>query len=549
MSTAYFELSYQRPADGREVLLAAELPTIRSIDVGGAPEGLRLPGADPQAVFFAVTPTGSAFSLERRDGDVEILVNDAPLVTKSHLLRGGDTVQVERYRLTFHEEPLEDDERLIDTQQRWKQRIPEGVRQEGDDPVDDDSAPYIKEFELTIRPLINAEAHAGVERRANMELLRVIRADEADALERYCRFLWSLRIAALSREDRQDEAEEICQHVIDLYPQDASLLAWRGTALLKRHDWPAAASTFSRCLRIAPRGDLRILHLARIGAALARDEIDNGNRPDGGYHRPIVPHSDDWDVPELELDAPGDEILYWYQIRTAQVFGHERSPQFRYLGNLNEGAGESIILQRWEIFDRAAGKLYRRIVRLPAIVYADPSLLIEGALLRHNMNQQDSNWIQGITDLSEADNPIHKSPVIFEPSVIEELAKSISETKPFVRVATARRSDDTFTFEINLVATPQPDDVVYKQGELKVAVAERDVELLAGARLSWQRDEEGESFCLESPNFSRVRVVKPAKPGTEQVSKPARIGRRLLQTALIILAASAVVRWIVILMR
>ena len=140
--------------------------------------------ADPEAVFFAVTPTDKAFSLERRDVDFEILVNDAPLVTKSHLLRCGDTVQVERYRLTFHEEPLEDDERLIDTQQRWTQRIPEGVRQEGDDPVDDDSAPYIKEFELTIRPLINAEAHAGVGRRGNMELLPLIPAAEGDELAR-----------------------------------------------------------------------------------------------------------------------------------------------------------------------------------------------------------------------------------------------------------------------------------------------------------------------------------------------------------------------------
>ncbi len=623
---AYVELSYQRPADERPVTLLAELPTVRSIDVGGAADGLRLPGCPATDRYATLLPGPDGFSIERCAGEPAVRVNDEPLGSAPRPLSGGDVIQIEGFKLTFHDAGDMDEERLIETQHRWKQRLPDGIRTDDDDAPTDESTPYIKEFELSVRPMANSEQHDEVDRRANAELMRLIRTDEADRLERYCRFLWSLRIAALSRAGRQAEAEEACQHAIDLYPQDASLLVWLGIAQLKKREWKAAARNFGRCLRVCPRGELRILHLARIGVRLATDEIVNDGLPDGGYRRAVTPHSDDWNVPELVLDAPGDEIFYWYLVRTARLFGREESVQFRYLGTLGESAaparagdakagedpkrrlaadaestpkgrevgGESepriggdsraresgeaeiggagapgqaggaggpehasgagvaartdpsVILQRWEIFDRAGAKLHRRIVRLPAVAYADPSLLVEGALIRHHLAQQDSNWMHGVIDLSDDDKSVRRRPVIFDQSAIDVLVKAVSEQTPFVRMM--RRGEDRLGFQLSLVAAPQPDDVVYEQGALKVAVSERDVELLAGARLTRLRERDGEVFCLESPNFPRVPITLPvAEPQAQAAPAVASNRRRTLQVVGALVLGAAILILLIVL--
>lgn len=608
---AYIELQYQRPADERPVTLLAELPTVRPIDVGGAPDGMRLPGCPAGQRYATLLPGSEGFSIERCGAEPPVLVNAEPLGSAARLLAAGDVIQVEGYKLTFYDNGEPDEERLIETQHRWKQRLPEGIRTEDDDAPADESTPYIKEFELSVRPLANGDQHDEVDRRANAELMRLIRLDEADRLERYCRFLWSLRIAALSRAGRQAEAEEACQHAIDLYPHDASLLVWLGIAQLKKRDWKAAARNFGRCLRVCPRGELRILHLARIGVRLATDEIVNDGLPDGGYRRSIKPHSDDWNVPELVLDAPGDEIFYWYLVRTARLFGSEESVQFRYLGTSGEagsrgaesesergrpsggteradgnagGASKrepgkvnphdaglraressepdtggvrvpvtaaaprpdpTVILQRWEIFDRARAKLHRRIVRLPAVAYADPSLLVEGALIRHHLAQQDSNWMHGVIDLSDDDKSVRRRPVVFDQSAIDILVKAVSEQTPFVRMM--RRGEDRLGFQLSLVAAPQPDDVVYEQGALKVAVSERDVELLAGARLTRLREREGEGFCLESPNFPRVPITLPVAEPEPQPAAPAVSHARGVRIAAAVVVGVALVILLVVL--
>jgi Fe-S cluster assembly iron-binding protein IscA len=545
---AYVELQYDRPADERPVTLLAELPTVRPVDVGGAPDGLRLPNCPVDTHYATILPGAEGFSIERSQAaEPRVLVNDEPLGTVPRPLAAGDVIQVDGYKLLFHDSGEIDEERLIETQHRWRQRLPDGIRGDGDDAPADESTPYIKEFELSVRPMANSDQHDEVERKANAELMRLIRTDEADRLERYCRFLWSLRIAALSRGGRQPEAEEASQHAIDLYPHDASLLVWLGIAQLKKREWKAAARNFGRCLRVCPRGELRILHLARLGVRLASDEIFNDDLENGGYRRAIKPHSDDWNVPELVLDAPGDEIFYWYLVRTARLFGSEESVQFRYLGNIGDEAGaegsgatdRTAIRQRWEIFDRAGAKLHRRIIRLPAVAYADPSLLVEGALIRHHLAQQDSNWMHGVIDLSDDDKSVRRSPVIFDQSAIDDLVKAVSEQTPFVRMM--RRGEDRLGFQLSLVAAPQPDDVVYEQGALKVAVCERDVELLAGARLTRLRERDGESFCLESPNFPRVPIALPLAESASKTTGGAPPHRRALQITAAVLAGAAIV--------
>lgn len=517
--SAYFEMNYQREGDDQPVVLLAELPSIRAIDVGGAAGELRLPGVDPHTRYVSVAPSGDSFTVRPYDDSTNVLLNDAELDKASRWLSEGDCLSVGKFRLTFHEGTPDDEDGLIDTPQRWRMRSPEAAS--GPDDGDDPSAPYIKDFELTNRPLMNGDKHDEVERRASTELRRLIQADQAETYERFCRFLWTLRVAALSRLGRRQEAEEACEHAIDLYPQDASLLIWLGTARLRARNWTGAARAFERCLRAAARNDIRFLHVSRVGLLLARDEQRMSEMSDGGYHRTIEPHSTDWDVPVLELQAPGDEIVYWHLIRSAKLFGSEQTVQFRFLGDCDDVDDETYGVQRWEIFARSAGRIHRRLIRLPTTAYADPSLLVEGVWLRQQMSQHDPNWMQGVIDLSDQENSLRRSPLVFEPSVIEELSRTMKDKERIVRVETARRTDDTFSFKVNFVAAPKPDDVVYEQGALRVAVAEADVELLAGARLSWRKDADGEGFCLESPNFSRVRAYRG-----KRAARPKRTSRR-----------------------
>lgn len=516
----HIELRYRRPVDGANVVLLADLPGLRALDVGGAPDGLRLPWAPADSAYFRIAPIGDGFVLEPLADDVRL--NLAPLACASPMLTEGDTIGVGDYELVFHEGEIRDDERLLESNQRWRQRVPDGIRAEGDSEIRDDSTPYLREFELSVKPLIAADEHDEVERRAAAEILRLIRADEAEHLERYCRSLWSMRIAAAARAGRTQQAEELCQHAIDLFPRDASMQAWLGTSLLRRHAWREAEALFTRCLRVATHADLRALHMARVGLILARDWAAAEESPALGHFRPVDPHGTDWNVPRIELHAPGDELLYWNMLRSTRLFGPESAAQFRYRGPCPESRTRAQMVQRWEIFDRAGARVFRRLLVLPTVAYADPSLMVEGALLRQYLSQHDSSWMQGIIDLSDAENPARRSPIVFDQSVIDVLSRSVPVDQPFVRVATARRGDDTFTFHVSFVARPQSDDVVYAQGGLRVAVAESDLELLTGARLSWLVDMDGEGFCLESPNFTRVRILRKSKTQPRRTRPAAR---------------------------
>lgn len=538
----HVELRYRRPVDGASIVLLADLPAVRALEVGGAPDGLRLPWTPPDVTYLRLTPSGDSFVLEPLFD--ELLLNGAPAGRDPVTLGDGDAIRIPPFELIFHDGEIRDDERVLDSAQRWKQRVPDEIRAEGEDEIRDDSAPYIREFELSVKPLIAADEHDEVERRAAAEILRLIRADEAEHLERYCRSLWSIRVAATARAGKAQQAEELCQHAIDLFPHDASLQAWLGSSQLRRHAWRQAEATLSRCLRIATHADLRAMHMARIGLILARDQALALEQPALGHLRPIDPHGGDWNVPRLELHAPGDELLYWNLLRGTRLFGSETAPQFRYRGQDPESRDRTRIVQRWEIFDRAAARVYRRLLILPAAAYADPSLMVEGSLLRQYLAQHDPAWMQGVIDLSDAENPARRSPIVFEQSVIDVLARAVTSAQPIVRVATARRGDDTFTFHVSFVATPQTDDVVYAQGSLRVAVAESDVELLAGARLSWLVDADGEGFCLESPNFTRVRILKKRRPA----AKPRRISPRAWRgiiIGLILLLSSLLLRLLV----
>lgn len=544
--SAYFEMHYQRDGDDQPVVLLAELPSIRAIDVGGAPGELRLPGVDPRTRYVSVAPSGDSYTVQRCDDSTQVRLNDAELDEVPRWLTDGDCLSVGKFRLIFREGSPDDDDGLLDTPQRWRMRSPEAASDADDD--DDPSTPYIKEFELTNRPLMSGEKHDAVEQRASAELRRLIHADQAETYERFCRFLWTLRVAALSRLGRRQEAEEACEHAIDLYPHDASLLIWLGTARLRARNWRGAARAFQRCLRAAARNDIRLLHVSRVGLLLAQDEQRMSELSDGGYHRTIEPHSADWDVPVLALEAPGDEIVYWHLIRSAKLFGPEQTVQFRYLGDADDAPDETCAVQRWEIFARSAGRVHRRLIRLPSTAYADPSLLVEGAWLRQQMSQHDPNWMQGVIDLSDQENSLRRSPLVFEPSVIEELSRTMKDKERIVRVETARRTDDTFSFKVNFVTAPKPDDVVYEQGALRVAVAEADVELLAGARLSWRKDSDGEGFCLESPNFSRVRAYRGTSAAQPKRTSRRRAVARAAGISLPILAGLIVSWWLVRLM-
>lgn len=536
MNSAHLELHYRR-GDGKDVVLLTELYAVRPLEVGGAADGLRLPGAPKNAHFCTLHPVGENFQVRRQGAEHRVLLNDADLTNDTHILTHGDTLRVGDYQLIFREGEPTDPETLLDTPQRWKQRLPEGARREGDEEPKTESTPYVKEFELSIRPLTNSDQHEEIEKRAAKELLRVVRSDEAERLEEYCRFLWTVRVAALSQMGKDKEAEELCAHAIDLYPQDAILLAWLGSMQLKRKDWKAAAASFERCQRVVQHSSLRILHMARVGLRLANDELAHAAAPE--RWKPVTPHSADWNVPTIELEAPGDEIIYWYLARRNRLFGPEDATQFRFLGQFNDPKDDATTAQRWEVFDQQNGRLYRRVLRIPTPAHADPSLCVEISILRQHLWQNDSTWYQGLVDLSEHYKTSQsKAPVIFEPSVIAILAKSVTKQTPYVRVGVTRHKEDMFSLDIKLVAALQPTDIVYEQGSLKVAVAQGDVELLAGARLSWLKDAEGEGFCLESPNFARKLVLR-----RQETKKSGRSGNAIWGAVFIVALALGILVW------
>lgn len=485
MNQAYLELSYRRAEDDAPVTLVAELPTVRPIDVGGAPTDLRLSGVDPKALYATISHTYDHFRIEARDADCPVVVNGQRIREEGVELHDADTIRVKDFELTFHDGEPSDEPPLIDTQLRWKLRRPEVEEEDSLALGDENSRPYIEEFHLTIRPLLQAERHAEVQRRAESEIKRILRLDEAEALERYVQVLWWTRVR-MAREAGDELAIDLAREALDLYPDFSPLMVACGTTLLSARDWPAARSAFTQALRDCRPEFVVSRHDARIGRILAEScAATPDSDSNAGAKPPQQWGADDWNVPSIRVQSPGDELLLWRMARYARLFGPPEQVRYVYRG-LDESAGKDTeLVQRWEIVDGSKGVGFRRILRVPAISLADPSLMLEAHSICELFSKADREWGKHVVDLShQSDDSGDSIPIAFDRSALDALPPVPDNQPPTcVRIWCCRVSQTGEEIHMDMVAQPTKGDLVYRQGPFCVAIANEDAAKLAGSQL------------------------------------------------------------------
>lgn len=496
MASAYVELDYRRREDGVRITLVSGLPLVRPITLGGNPSELRLPGAPPSAAFGSIAWVVDHFTLEPRSAAPPIVCNGQPLSESGTRLADGDAVAIGDYRLTFHEGEPADEPPLINTHLRWKMRATGNTAAEGI-PIDEHAAPYVQEFELSVRPLLHAERYAEVQKLAESEITRTVRLDEGDALEGYLKFLWWFYVR-MARESEDARAVEIARQAVDLHPEFVPLLVACGTTFLAARDWAAAEEAFARALRNTQRDFIASEHDARVGGVLARHMagLTPGQRDDPGVDSQLR-GALGWDVPEIRVHTPGDELLLWRMARYGRLFGDAEHVRYIYRGPKPDIDDTLEQRQLWEIFDASRQKLWRRIVVLPAIPLVDPSLLVEASALRESLEKGDRALSQTVLDLShEPEEP--RPPVLFDETALAELPKTIGS-----EVACVRLLEHSGRYSASVVLSPIKDDVVYRQGVICVAVPQDVARKLDGSRLMHARPQ---GFYLELASGARLGV-------------------------------------------
>lgn len=496
---AFVELAYQRSEDDAGVTLVATLPTIRALTIGGSASELRLPGLPPDAAVARISFAHSHFFLENvpaSEGlrELPLAVNEQPLQDGLAELDDGDAITIGKYELRFHagEPPRE----LLDTPLRWKLPTSSFVRPYEVAP-NDASDPYIEEFMLAARPHIQAERYDDVRKLTDAELRRVTRAEEPDALERYCRFLWATRLK-MARLQNDPEFAVLTQEALRLYPDDSTLLVTVGMNLLKQREWVAAQRTFEHAIAVGTFENFQSRHDARLGRIVAR-HFAALPQPNGGPRPAQLWAPDQWDVPVLALDSPGDELLLWRVCYHGEVFGAPDHVRYVYCGDVNEEGD----VQRWEIHDVHRGLAARRVVRCPSLLEADPSLFVEIAAFREVIEKFDRDLLRHVLDRSSEARQQTAGPTI-DASVAEVLSAALKRTRrSVVRIWLVRGRRPV----LKLVQRPQPQDRVYTSGDLTIAGPPQDLAQLTGHTLIYVLGENC-GFYLMAPQRGLLRVQR-----------------------------------------
>lgn len=501
MASAYVELSYKRHEDEAATILLAALPTVRALVVGGSPSDLRLPGMDPSAAFCSISFTYDRFRVEPRARSGEVKLNDKVLAEEGVELQHGDEIAIDGYRLTMHEGELPKDPPILDTQMRWK--LPATAL--NGDIVDEPSRPYIEEFQLSVLPHMRSERYAEVQRLAEAELARLIRADELEGLVTYVRYLWWMRVRS-ARESGSPRALEIAREALDLHADFAPLLVACGTTYLMHRDWAGAHDAFLRALLLKRPNQLVSMHDARLGRILAAHMQKAG--PNSDARSPDAWPAGEWNVPVIETHAAGDEVLLWRMAHHGRVFGAIKRVKFAYRGPHNPTPGAEFEQHRWEIFDMEKNVLRRRILRFPTLALADPAILVEAAAMRQMLEGEDREWASFVIDLShmQSQQPSEdEPPVRFDAHAIAELPPTVKGDQAACVRLWCEPIRGGERINLAVVASPSSNDVVYKQGELNVAVAQSDVPKLSGSKLLRHPTRRREFYVL-LPSGSRVRA-------------------------------------------
>lgn len=538
--SAYLELVYQRSEDGTPVTLLANLPTVRRISIGGTPGDLRLPGIEPERSFAQIVHSYDHFIIEPT-GDELVTVNDVRIDESGVALSEGDVIRIEKYNLTFHPGEINPEQPLLDTPLRWKLRRPEAETSSQWFGMDSPSRPYIDEFHLMTRPLAQQMAAAEIQKVAESEIRRIVRSDEGELLDGYVQFLWWTRVR-MAREAGDSRAVDIAREALDLYPHFTPLSVAVGVTLLTTQDWVGAKKAFHKALEKPAREFIVSMHDARVGRVLARHLVDMNDK-NLGMRPPDRWHRDDWNVPEIHLHAPGDELTMWRIARYGRVFGALEHCRFGYRGVVENTDGAREITQRWDLFDVSRNIVTRRLVKMPQLMWADPSLVLEVGFIREYFEKEDPGAMHGVIDLS-SDPPIGRAtPVLFDPSAASALPRVRGADTTCVRIWTVQSTARDVRVNVHVVPQPEPDDVVYAQGDLCVAVAQPDAKRLDGCCLYGESGRRPK-FFLQTPTGQRMstdyRVTRRPAP---QLSRPqAIISAGIVLIGIVCIAISAVMR-------
>ncbi|MBK8914065.1 MAG: hypothetical protein IPM64_05580 [Phycisphaerales bacterium] len=529
---AFIELAYQRHEDDAGVTLVATLPTVRALTIGGSASELRLPGLPPDAALARISFAHSHFFLENMPlaenaaRDYPLAVNAQPLSDGVTELDDGDAITIGRYELRFHAGEPPRDPPLIDTPLRWK--LPATVFERPYEVAPDDpSGAYMEEFMLAARPHVQAERFADVRRLAETELRRVKRAEEPGTLERYCRFLWTTRLK-MARLTNDADFAALTREALELYPDDSTLLVTVGINQLKQRDWIAASRTFEHAIAVGTFENFQSRHDARLGRIVARHQLARGGGA-AAEARPSAGWGDDWDVPELRLDAPGDELLLWRVCHYGEVFGPAEQLRYGYCGE-EEGGADGYDAQRWEIRDVRRGVAFRRIVRYPSLLRADPSLIVEIAAFRDALEKFDREWMRLIVDRTGEARAA--PPILLDAGAIRALRTRRGGGVP--RLSLEMRTTGA-RCRLDFPPAPLPGDVVIVQDSVSVAIAAADAAGLSGATLVHLPGAISR-FYLSLPDRGWVRVHVPLRPAWKW-------GIGLLAGLLAAVAAAAVYLW------
>lgn len=467
MKSAYVELEYRRKEDGVPVTLLAPLPTVRAIVLGGAPEELRLPGADHDAAFGRIELENGQHRLTPASPAAGLRLNGRPAHGAGVILEPHDVVRLERWHLTFHEGETPSDSPLIATHLRWS--MPQSMLEDANIHFDEGSRPHIDEFELSIRPYLQADRFDRVKEMAEREIQRVVRSADIDALDDYLQYLWWTRLR-MAREASDPKAGDIAREAFDLFPESRLLMVSCGLSYMIEQRWDLATEAFDRVLRPDGRSMLVSVHDARVGKRLIEHWSSDAREHSSYDAFPAeLLESKDWNAPTIELDAPGDDILMCRMAWHGRLFGRSDAMRFVFYGKDEERSDHEYEVLRWEMHDTSRGQAWRRLVRFPAMPWPDPSLCLEVDVIRQGVLQHHP-FARLFVDRSSAVRA-PEAPVLFHESALAVLPKTIGKR----RMACARLSRRDDRMWLNVVAEPEKGDVVYRQGEICVAVSEEVV--------------------------------------------------------------------------
>lgn len=499
MQHAHLELVYRRRQDNRKVTLLAELPSIRALSLGGSPSDLRLPGCDRDASYATIFLTYDRFRIEAVEPMAPgLTLNGQPPPHAGVELNEGDVIRIDEFELTFHDGELPSEPAQIDTPLRWK--MPRSLVDDSAlyESSDETARAYIEEFQLSARPMLQAQRHKDVQKLAEAEISRLIRSEEIETLETYASFLWWTR-ARSAREAEDPQALDIAVEAIDLHPDCIPLLVVCGTSFLRGAVWNKALDAFKRAQSGKKLPFLASIHDARLGRILAEhmQAVEQSGKPDAKAFDQWQP--DDWDVPTIDLDAPGDESLFWRLAHYAEIFGDDaRRLRFVFRGSDEDRSDETFDVQRWDIANLKSGQVRRRLLRIPTLPYADPTLVVEAGLLRQAYSTEEKDWTQCLVDLSnrlenEPDDgtPAAYSgtdatawdPLVIDPQAVNVLTRLVRPDAACLRFQSQPGSAAAAAVVLEAVAGPAPGDRHFQQGSLKLAVAGADATLLSGARV------------------------------------------------------------------